>query len=321
MEKGTIYYSIIIPHKNIPNLLKRCIDSIPERPDTEIIIVDDNSDNNIVDFQSFPGLKRNNCTCIFDKSNKGAGHARNLGINQSKGIKILFADADDFFNYCINDILNDYINDKSDLIFFNANSIDTNTYLQTYNRAAHINHDINQYIKGQNPKALNSLRYNFGEPWSKIIDKSLIINNHIYFDEIHSHNDTTFSYLIGHKAKLFKVDERALYCVTVREGSISVSLNNNEKKLIRIDVFARKEIYFKQNNISEPVIIHWYQLAQFYLEDKTYFRKAVSILIHYNYTPQEIKKQLIRFLYRTTHSYIRVLYYYCKIYLSQPFIK
>ena len=39
-----ISYSIIIPHKNTPSLLQRCLDSIPQRSDIEIIIVDDNSD-------------------------------------------------------------------------------------------------------------------------------------------------------------------------------------------------------------------------------------------------------------------------------------
>ena len=46
-------YSIIIPHKNIPELLQRCLDSIPKREDIQIIVVDDNSDTNKVDFNSF----------------------------------------------------------------------------------------------------------------------------------------------------------------------------------------------------------------------------------------------------------------------------
>ena len=36
-------FSIIIPHKNIPSLLQRCLDSIPKRDDVQIIVVDDNS--------------------------------------------------------------------------------------------------------------------------------------------------------------------------------------------------------------------------------------------------------------------------------------
>ena len=38
-------YSFIIPHKNCPDLLQRCVDSIPERDDVQVIVVDDNSDD------------------------------------------------------------------------------------------------------------------------------------------------------------------------------------------------------------------------------------------------------------------------------------
>ena len=41
-----INYSIIIPHKNSPELLERCLNSIPERKDIEIIVVDDCSNEN-----------------------------------------------------------------------------------------------------------------------------------------------------------------------------------------------------------------------------------------------------------------------------------
>lgn len=41
-----IKYSIIIPHHNVPTLLERCVNSIPQRDDIQIIVVDDNSVNN-----------------------------------------------------------------------------------------------------------------------------------------------------------------------------------------------------------------------------------------------------------------------------------
>ena len=49
-------YTIIIPHKNTTDLLRKCIDSIPKRNDVQVIIVDDNSDADKVDFEHFPGL-------------------------------------------------------------------------------------------------------------------------------------------------------------------------------------------------------------------------------------------------------------------------
>ncbi len=58
MEKPKILWSIIVPHHNIPQLLERCLDSIPERDDIQIIVIDDNSDPTIVDFNMFPGINQ-----------------------------------------------------------------------------------------------------------------------------------------------------------------------------------------------------------------------------------------------------------------------
>ena len=51
MTKNTSYhYSIIIPHKNTPRLLERCLYSIPTWDEIQIIIIDDNSNSESVDF-------------------------------------------------------------------------------------------------------------------------------------------------------------------------------------------------------------------------------------------------------------------------------
>ena len=60
-------YTIIIPHKNIPNLLERLLNSIPCRDDLEIIVVDDNSSDEIVDFNNFPFEGRTNYHVIYNK--------------------------------------------------------------------------------------------------------------------------------------------------------------------------------------------------------------------------------------------------------------
>src|SRR5690606_10038136 len=116
-------YSIIIPHKNIPKLLERCLWSIPRRDDLQIIVVDDNSDPALVDFTNFPGLNDPFVEVIFTKEGKGAGYARNVGVSKAKGRMLLFADADDFFNYCIYDVLEEYKDNDIDLIYFKCNSL------------------------------------------------------------------------------------------------------------------------------------------------------------------------------------------------------
>ena len=68
MTKNTSYhYSIIIPHKNTPRLLERCLYSIPTWDEIQIIIIDDNSNSESVDFSHFPGNGRKNTEVLFTK--------------------------------------------------------------------------------------------------------------------------------------------------------------------------------------------------------------------------------------------------------------
>ena len=72
-------FSIIIPHYNIPKLLQRCLDSIPQRPDLEVIVVDDNSSPDIVDFNHFPGSDRSDVKLILDKKGEAVAMPATLG--------------------------------------------------------------------------------------------------------------------------------------------------------------------------------------------------------------------------------------------------
>src|SRR5690554_5139845 len=108
-------FSIIIPHKNRPVLLQKLLRSIPNRDDLETIIVDDNSDSEIVDFHSFPGLTKPNTTIIYDKIGGGGGYARNLGLKHARGQWIIFADSDDLFTSNLAHILEEYKDNLEDV--------------------------------------------------------------------------------------------------------------------------------------------------------------------------------------------------------------
>lgn len=238
-------YSIIIPHKNTPSLLARCVASIPKREDVQIIVVDDNSDPNIVDFDNFPIINDDHTIVIFDKSGGGAGRARNIGMAKASGEKFIFADADDFFNYCINEVLEEYKNDKTDIVFFNASSCDSTTYVNYPNRTEFRNNLFEGYKK--DPKLYEYyLRYECGSPWSKIIRKDLIITHNVTFQESIVNNDTKFSYTTGHLAKSVKIDQRAIYCVTFLSSSISFTMND-EKYMTTMNIIAEQEIFCRKN--------------------------------------------------------------------------
>ena len=94
--------SVIVPHKNTPELLYRCLYSIPENKDIEIIIVDDGSDASVQDElrTACPQIRKNSKVLFLPESH-GGGHARNVGLSNAEGDYVLFCDCDDFFNYVI----------------------------------------------------------------------------------------------------------------------------------------------------------------------------------------------------------------------------
>lgn len=240
-------YSIIIPHKNSPQLLQRCLDSIPKRGDLEVIIVDNNSSDDIVDFDHYPGFDRKGVKILYDNESKGAGGARNIGLKEAKGKWILFVDADDFFNYCIHDILNDYIGvDDKDIIFFKINSVYSDTYVNS-KRGWALNKAIDRY-KTNKEKSTAELRFSFFSPWGKLIRKDFLTINHICFEDTVIMNDNYFGYHLGYYADNIAVDNRAICCITERPGS--VSKNKSPEAIIEcIRIKTDAELFYQKHRI------------------------------------------------------------------------
>lgn len=92
--------SIITPAFNSERFIGECIDSVlnQEYRDFEYIIVEDGSTDrskSIIIERSKADCRIN---CIFHDSNRGAGSARNTGLNAARGLYIAFLDADDYWD-------------------------------------------------------------------------------------------------------------------------------------------------------------------------------------------------------------------------------
>lgn len=216
--------SIIIPHYNIFELLRKLLDSIPKKDNIEIIVVDDKSDEKgfgeIVKEKKYDHV-------IFLRNNtnkKGAGACRNIGLEKATGKWVLFADADDFFVEGFYQKVAKYFDSDYDVIFFTPTSI----YIDTQELAdghRSIECLILNYIN--NPNAVNelSLRYKFFAPWSKMIQRNLICENNIKFEEVMVANDVMFSTKVGYHMKKFLVLNEIIYCYSVRYGSLTKNMS------------------------------------------------------------------------------------------------
>lgn len=211
-------FSVIIPHKNIPILLQRCLDSIPQRDDLQVIVVDDDSDAGFVDFSGFPGLKRPDTEVIFLKGDngKGPGHARNTGLSSAKGKWIIFSDADDYFNESFNVALNQYRDNEEEIIFFKCSKQDeTGKITDNYPL---INDALEQARKSGNS---DSIVYNVPCPWAKFIRRDFLYQNGIKFQEITCGDDILFSIRMALRLNSFTLSDYHLYCVVDRPGSLT----------------------------------------------------------------------------------------------------
>ena len=214
-----ILFSFIIPHRNAPFLLARCIDSIPVREDVEIIVVDDNSTPEVLHQLKDIEKRYSHIAFIVTTLSKGAGYARNVGIELAKGKWLLFIDADDFFYPCINGILDKYILSDYDIIYFLSNSCFSDNLQKKADKNTPMMQVINKYL--QNPiKEEIYLRFKYAVPWGKMIKASLIDKHNIRYDEVLAGNDVLFSAKSGYYASKIIVEKECAYCITERENSI-----------------------------------------------------------------------------------------------------
>lgn len=185
-------YSIIIPHRDCPVLLQRCLDSIPKRDDVQIIVVDDNSTPSIVDFEHFPGNDRDDVTIVFTKEGKGAGYARNVGLEYATGEWIVFADADDYFYpQGLNKLLDLVIPIEASVVLYQYEFYreDGSSFVYPDFVASVDTAEVSLVSCSDT----NVLCRNAVMPWTKMVRREHLDKYHIHFDEIKWGNDMIYS--------------------------------------------------------------------------------------------------------------------------------
>lgn len=258
-----IKYSIIIPHKNIPALLQRCLESIPVRDDLQVIVVDDDSDPSIVDFEHFPGMDSSDVEVVLTKEGRGAGYARNVGLDKAVGDWLIFMDADDFFSEHFNDIL-DTFPDRYDMVIYDHLTVMSDDISVRSGRDSVYHRYIQRFLDGD--KSETNLRCSFHPLWGKIIRRSLVLDNNIRFDETRWSNDIFFSCRTGYHAKSIQVIDQVLYVLTQRPGSLTSDFcGTKEEFRIRMAEAIKSETFLSERGVhlnrleSDVIISNYYR--------------------------------------------------------------
>ena len=190
--------SIVLPVYNAERFLRQCLDSLLGQTlsEFELICVNDGSTDGSVDILD-EYAKRDSRVRVVSRDNKGAGNARNTGLDQARGDFVFFPDADDYFESGMLEELHksalaheaditacqcDFFSDGED--GFTNNKWKT---LQMEHLTPYAPFDHTQ-IKA------NVFRVFMGWAWDKLFKREFIQKHCLRFQELRTTNDLHFVY-------------------------------------------------------------------------------------------------------------------------------
>ncbi len=192
--------SIIIPAYNTAKYIKKTLSVILNQSykNCEIIIVDDNSTDNLKDIIAEYCVKHKNIKYFKNSTNLGVGVTRNIGLKHAKGEFVTFLDSDDWPDLYVYETAIDVLkhNNKCDIVIWGIkNEFDNSA-------SSYIRTKINKYNEIDKNIALSLLCNSISLDvkissylGSKLFRKSLIDKNGITFGDYYF-EDIEFSYKV-----------------------------------------------------------------------------------------------------------------------------
>lgn len=283
-------------------MLRRCLNSIPKRDDLEIIIVDDNSNEETI--KELKEIPRNNLQIIYTSEGKGAGYARNIGIDKSQGVWIIFADADDIFENNINEILDLLQEDNSsDVVNFDVTSRDSETN-KSNDEIEKIRYHCTDEKYLQDPK---SFKYITLVPWGKAIRRTFIQHHRLRFEEIKYGNDLLFASLCDYYCQKRRIIPLSGYCWMYRNNSLwrQKNLEWAETRFLVLIRTGKKMKLLKEFEYGNRLIDG---SRGFCSDIKTYsYPKYIKSLIIYGFARKSFRNIFIDIPYFILHDFFSFL--------------
>lgn len=258
----TPLYTIIIPHYDIPDLLMRCLRSIPVREDVQVIVVDDCSPGAETYLERYPELSSPYLEFYHTPQGGSAGRARNVGLEHARGRWLMFADADDFFDAALPQLFDVYAQRDEDLIYFRTRSVLSDDITQAARRSEWLDVLWEDYARIRDPRMLCG---RCPVLWGKLFRRELVEQYHIRCDVTRYSNDFWFSANASLRARKVAVVDAVLYVATVRTGSLANNMNAKPGELAeRAEVCFRVEALLLANGLFtqpyEPFNVYLPQL-------------------------------------------------------------
>lgn len=213
--------SVIVPVYNSEKYLKKCLDSlVNQKLDMlEVLLINDgstdNSQNLINEYvEKFPNVFKS-----FTQENQGQAIARNVGVKNATGEFVTFVDSDDYIEEdAYSKILDEIENEDLDVVCFDYFEVIDGKKEEKEHYFLDNNIDKNKkYIVSE------------AGPWNKIIRRSLLIDNDIYFLENKIYEDLAVIPTLAKYTKKIEYVPYRIYDYVIRSNSTMRQVNYNKK--------------------------------------------------------------------------------------------
>lgn len=260
--------SIIVPVFNPGDLLYKCLNSITNQSlhEIEIICVDDGSTDDSLEILN-DYSKRDTRFKIFHQKNKGAGFARNKGIDESNGEFIIFVDSDDWIDkYMCEKLYNHAIKLNSDLVIFDSlwHTLD-GTDPFSYFSDDEFQEDFNEYTFDYHFIKTRLMVASYGVIWSRFYKSSFIKENNIRFPKHKIYNDVEFCFKTALLAKSISYYPEMFYnYIRLGQPSLQTSFREGKDELVWFDVLRGLYNFLNDYNFLEELRLDFINYCIFY---------------------------------------------------------
>lgn len=240
-------YSIVIPHYNSPSLLKRMIESIPERNDIQLIVVDDGSkEENVKEVKE---IHHKNLELIILGKNCGGGFARNVGLERAIGKWFISVDSDDFFSKNTFEVLDKYKDANIDVLMYCINTCNEKGKIVAHSLRS--NDSVLAFLDNPCKKTEERIRFLNPDTWNKLVSLKFLKENNIKYENCRVNIDAFYALQIGLYAKKIQVIPDRLYNWVITEGSITMKKRSVEREFQFFLQAQKRNGFYKEIGLTK----------------------------------------------------------------------
>ncbi len=210
--------SIIVPIYNVMKYLHRCLDSLVNQTlnEIEVILVNDASpDDSHKIMEEYRSNYPEKIKCIYLEENISQGGARNRGIEIAKGEYLMFVDSDDWIELTMCEKLYAIaLQGNYDIVGCDYYQYQDESGNKSWNSLC-----FKQQTGELDHNKKTSLVFTYAYAFAKLIRRSLVISNQLFFTPHMKYEDCALTPLFYLYAKTMGYVEEPLYYYNIRENS------------------------------------------------------------------------------------------------------